>query len=311
MKNHIYDLIIIGGGPAGMAAGIYGARENLDMLLITKSFGGQITRKSVEIENYPGFKKISGQKLIQRLESHFKRYKVPVVMEKVTDVKKKGNVFKVCTEKKKEFQTLSVLVASGADPRPLEVPGEKEFIGKGVSYCVTCDGPLYRNKNVAVIGGGNAGFEAALFLSKIADKVYILEFGSKIKADKINQDRIKKTNNVEVITKAGLKEIKGTRFVESIVYQEVDTKKEKEVKAEGVFVQIGSVPATDFVKDLVDFTKIDEIVVDSKTGETKLAGLFAAGDITNEEYKQIVIAVGQGTKAVLSISRYIDKLKNN
>jgi len=315
-KNNLYDIIIIGGGPAGMAAGIYGARENLDVLLITKDFGGQLKRKSIEIENYPGFKKISGQKLIQKFENHLKKFKITIIVDKVVKinpirnpisngVKKQGNTFSVLTENKKEFRSLSVIVASGADPRPLEVLGEKELIGRGVSYCVSCDGPLYKNKTVAVVGGGNAGFEAAIFLSRIAEKIYILEYSPEVKADKTNQKRIKRAKNIEVITNAGLKEIKGKNFVESIVYEENKIKDLKTLKVDGVFIEIGSIPATDFVKGLVDFNKRDEIIINSRTEETKIPGLFAAGDITDEKYKQIIIAAGQGTKAALSASKYL------
>jgi alkyl hydroperoxide reductase subunit F len=307
--DKIYDLIIIGGGPAGMSAGIYGAREKLNILLITKDFGGQMKRKAVEIENYPGFKKISGQELIQKFKEHLEKFKIPIVIDKTIKVKKEEESFLVLTEGKKEFRSLAVIVASGADPRPLEVPGEKEFIGQGVSYCVTCDGIFYKDKTAAVIGGGNAGFEAALFLAKIAKKIYILEFGSEVKADKVNQEKAKKAKNIKLITNTGLKEIKGEKFVELVVYQDNKTKELKKIEADGVFIEIGSIPATDFVKGLVEFNEKDEIKINSKTGETNIPGLFAAGDITDEKYKQIVVAAAQGTKAVLSASRYLSNLK--
>ena len=309
MNQKQYDLIIIGGGPAGMTAGVYGARENLDILLITKDFGGQIKRKSIEIENYSGFKKISGQKLIQRFESHLKKFKIPIIQDKAVKIKKQGEIFSVLTENKKQFKSYSIIIASGADPRPLEVPGEKELIGRGVSYCVVCDGPLYKNKTVVVIGGGNAGFEAAIFLSRIAEKICILEYGPEIKADETNQKRAKRAKNIEVITNAELKEIKGKNFVETIVYKNNKSKKLETLKINGVFIEIGSIPATGFVKGLIDFNKRDEIIIDSRTGETKIPGLFAAGDITDEKYKQIIIAAGQGAKTALSVSRYLQKLK--
>ena len=308
MNQKQYDLIIIGGGPAGMTAGIYGARENLDILLITKDFGGQIRRKSIEIENYSGFKKISGQKLIQKFESHLKKFKIPIIRDKAVKIKKQGEIFSVFTENKKQFKSYSVIIASGADPRPLEVTGEKELIGRGVSYCVTCDGPLYKNKTVAVIGGGNAGFEAAIFLSRIAEKIYILEYGVEVNAEETNQKRAKRAKNIEVITNAELKEIKGKNFVETIVYKNNESKKLETLKVNGVFIEIGNIPATGFVKGLIDFNKRDEIIVNSQTGKTRVPGLFAAGDITNEKYKQIVIAAAQGTKAALSASRYIQNL---
>ena len=306
-KNQ-YDLIIIGGGPAGITAAIYAARENLRILLITKHIGGQMKRKTVEIENYPGFGKISGENLIQKFEDHLKKFKIPVKRDKVVKLNKQGKTFSLLTENKKQFRCSAVIIASGADPRLLEVPGEKKLIGRGVSYCTTCDGPLYKNKIVAVIGGGQAGFEAAIFLSRIAKKVYILEYGPKVKADEINQQMAARIKKIKIITDAGLKEIKGKNFVESLVYQDNKTKKLKTLKVDGIFIEIGNIPATDFVKGLVDFNERDEIKVEAKTGGTKIPGLFAAGDITCTKFKQIVIAAGQGAKAALSASMYLRKL---
>ncbi len=302
-----YDLIIIGGGPAGISAGIYAARQRLKTLLITKSFGGQMTRKAVEIENYPGFKKISGLDLIEKFVSHLKSQKIEISQGSVAKVEKKGKGFSILTKKKKRYISKAVIIASGADPRPLEVPGEKKFIGKGVSYCVTCDGPMYTGKEVVVVGGGNAGFEAAISLSSYAKKIYILEFGDKVKADVDNQLRIKETGNIEVITSAALKKIQGQAFVESIVYQDRKSKKLNTLRVKGVFVEIGSQPATFFVKGLVEFNKKDEIVVDAKTSQTKTAGLFSAGDVGDVAFKQIVIAAGQGAKAALSVDKYLQK----
>ena len=300
-----FDVIIIGGGPAGIAAGIYSARANLSVLLITKDFGGQIKRKAVEIENYPGVGKISGMELVQKFENHLKEFDVSIVMEKAKKVEREAMGFSVLTESKKQFNGLSVIVATGADPRPLEVKGEKELIGKGVSYCVACDGMLYKDKITAVIGGGDAGFEAGIFLSKFAKQVYILEYGDKVKADKVNQKLARKAKNIKIITNAGLQEIKGKDVVDSIIYKDVKNEKIKTLKVVGVFIEIGNIPATGFVKNLVDFGERDEIKVDPETGKTKVLGLFAAGDITDTEYKQIVIAAGEGARAALSASRYL------
>jgi thioredoxin-disulfide reductase len=304
-----FDVIIIGGGPAGIAAGIYSARANLSVLLITKDFGGQIKRKAVEIENYPGLGKISGMELTQKFENHLKEFNVSIVMDKAKKIERKGKIFSVLTESKKQFKGFSIIVATGADPRPLEVKGEKELIGKGVSYCVACDGMLYKNKITAVIGGGDAGFEAGIFLSKLAKQVYILEYGNKVKADKANQQLARKAKNIKVITNAGLLEIIGTDVVDSIIYKDVKNKKNKTLKVAGVFIEIGNIPATGFVKNLVDFGERDEIKVDPETGETKVPGLFAAGDITDTKYKQIVIAAGEGARAALSASRYLQNIR--
>jgi thioredoxin-disulfide reductase len=304
----LYDLIIIGGGPAGMTAGIYAARQKLNILLITKDFGGQVVKKAVAIENYPGFEEISGMELIQKFEKHLRKQKVDIERDEVKDVKKFGDKFIVTTKSKNKFESKTVIVASGADPRPLEVPGEKEFIGKGVSYCAVCDGPLFEKKIVAVIGGGNSAFETAIFLSKIAKKIYILEYGEKVKADAMNQERVKKTGKAQIITNIIIKEIKGNKFANSIIYQDRKTGKKFILPLDGVFVEIGYQPATSFIKGLVDFNERDEIKVDFETCQTKTPGLFAAGDVNVGQFKQIVTACGEGAKAALSVYNYLERI---
>jgi len=309
MGQKTYDVIIVGGGPAGMAAGIYTSRQKLATLLITKAFGGQMARKAVDIENYPGFEKISGWELIQKFEKHLKKRKVDIEMDSVVKIKKLGKEFSVLTASKKQFQAKVIIIASGADPRPLEVPGEKKFIGKGVSYCVACDGPLYSDKEVVVVGGGNAGFEAALSLSNLVKKIYIMEHGAKIGADEENQAQAKKTGKITVIASAAMKKIEGKDFVESIVYQDRKSKKLNTLKVQGIFVEIGSQPATSFIKGLVEFNEKDEIKVNPKTGETSTSGIFVAGDADDVPYKQIIIAAGEGAKAALSVANYLEKIK--
>lgn len=300
----LYDLIIIGGGPAGAAAGIYSARRKLNTLVIAKSFGGQMARKAVDIENYPGFEKISGLELIQKFEKHLRKNKVDIERDTVGKVKKIKDGFFVSTKSRKQFQAKAVIVASGADPRPLEAIGEKKFIGRGVSYCTACDGPIFADKDVAVVGGGNSGFEAAISLHSYAKKVYILEFNPQIIADGENQKLAEKLG-VEVITNAALKEIRGGNFVDSVIYEDRKSKKLITLKVQGVFVEIGSQPATYFVKDLVEFSEKDEIKFDPRNNMTKTPGLFAAGDVTDVKWKQIVIAAGEGAKAALSAYEYI------
>ena len=321
MKS-IYDLILVGGGPAGMTAGIYAGQEKIKTLLITKVFGGQISRKAVMIENYPGFEEISGAELIKRFEKHLRKFPAEILNDTVVKVEKDGKKFRVLTgEGRKEFQARAVIVASGADPRPLEAPGEKEFIGRGVSYCVTCDGPLFQNKEVAVIGGGNAGLEAAIALAQWAKKISILEFLPKLSADAINIQKAKDLG-VEIITNVKIKEIKGEEFVnpvthpdgrygvKALIYQNRDSNRLKTLKIDGVFIEIGSIPATNFVKDLVDFNKKDEIIINPYTAETKTQGLFAAGDVDNVLYKQIVIGCGEGAKAAISAIKYLNNFRD-
>ncbi|KKS90624.1 MAG: Pyridine nucleotide-disulfide oxidoreductase, FAD/NAD(P)-binding domain-containing protein [Parcubacteria group bacterium GW2011_GWF2_43_11] len=303
----IYDLIIIGGGPAGMTAGIYAARQQLKTLLVTKEFGGQMAKKAVNIENYPGFEEVSGLDLIKSFEKHLKSHEIVIEMNAVKAVKKDGDVFSLTTADRKEFKSKTVLIASGADPRPLEVEGEKEFIGKGVSYCVSCDGPLFIDKTVVVVGGGNAGLEAALSLSNYAKKVYIMESGIKSRAEQIIQDQVKKISKISLLTEVVLQKIQGKNFVESVVYQEKTSKKPVTLEVQGLFVEIGSQPATSFVKDLVDFNEKDEIVADPKTAMTRTPGLFSAGDVDDVPYKQVVIACGEGAKAAISVSIFLQK----
>jgi thioredoxin-disulfide reductase len=301
----IYDLIIVGGGPAGITAGIYAARQKLNTLLITKEFGGQLSRKALKIENYPGFLAISGLALAKKLEKHLKKQDIEILIDEVTKVEKKGKNFKVITGSKKNFEARAIIIASGGDPRPLEVPGEKEFIGKGVSYCAICDGALFPNKTLAVIGGGNSGFEAAIYLHKIAKNIYILEAGPRVKADKKNQEIVQRIKKIEVITSAFLKKIEGDKFVKSIVYKDKDSKEEKTLAVEGVFVEIGSQPATSFVKGLVEFNERDEIKVEFETCKTKTPGVFAAGDVNIGRSKQIAPACGEGCKAALAAYEYL------
>ncbi|HPZ74548.1 MAG TPA: FAD-dependent oxidoreductase [Candidatus Pacearchaeota archaeon] len=311
----IYDLIIIGGGPAGVTAAIYAARQRLKTVLITKDFSSQISKKAVMIENYPGFPEISGIDLIEQFKKHLEKFEkkgdIDIRKDTVLKIKKQSEKFLIKTTSNKSFQSKTVIVASGADPRPLEIKGEKKYIGKGVSYCATCDAAFFSDKIVAVIGGGNTGFEAAIALSNWAKKVYILEYGSIICADKVNQEIAQKTGKIEIITNSVLKEIKGNQFVNSILYFDKKENKEKELAVEGVFVEIGTQPATSFVRGLVEFNERDEIKVNPFTGETSMPGIFAAGDADDVPYKQIVIAAGEGAKAALSVCQYIKKRIGN
>ncbi len=301
----MYDLIIIGGGPAGITAGIYSARQRINTLLIAKDFAGQIARKAVAVENYLGFDKVSGIDLVKKFEKHLRKFKVDIERDLVIKVKKSNKFFFVFTKNKRKFQAKAVIMASGTDLKLLKVPGEKKFTGRGVSYCSVCDGPLFGGKTVAIIGGGDAGFETAIFLSKLAKKIYILEYNSGVSADTENQEIVRKTGRVEVITNVALKQIKGSQFVNSIIYQDRKTGKKITLSLEGVFIEIGSQPAILPIKELVDFNEKDEIKINLKTGATKTAGLFAAGDVTEIKDKQIIIAAGEGAKAALSAYEYL------
>jgi len=294
----MYDLVIVGAGPAGMTSAIYSARQKLKTLIISKNFGGQMAQKAVEIENYPGFEKVTGFDLISKMENQIKN--VDIVREKVIEVKKESDVFFLKTEGDKVFQSKIVIIATGAEPRRLNVLGEANYLGRGVSYCPTCDGPLFKDKEVAIIGGGDAGFETAIFMKNYASKIYILEYGESVKASIDNQ---KKASGIEVITSARLKEIKGDNFVNQIVFELLG--KEETLDVKGVFIQAGYLPETSFLGDLVELNEKREIIVNFETFETKTRGLFAVGDVNCGKVKQIVVACGQGATAVIHGYKYI------
>jgi len=300
----MFDLVIVGGGPAGITAGIYAARKKLDTLLITEDFVGQ-TGMAFNIENYPGFKSIRGMDLITRMKEHLEEFDIQTEKDKVGRVKKKNGDFHLTTKKGGKFKSKAVIVATGRDPRPLEVPGEKEFMGKGVGYCVTCDGPLYSGKKVAVVGGGNCGLEAALELGAYTEHVYLLEICEESPGDELLQERVRQKENIDLLLRAKTKEIKGEKMVASLVYEDLEAGKEKEIEVAGVFIEVGYVPATGFLNDLVEFNERDEVKINARTNMTKTEGLFGAGDVTNIPYKQMVVAAGEGAKAALSAYKYL------
>lgn len=302
----MYDLIIIGGGPAGITAGIYSARLNLKTLLIAKSFGGQVSNKAVAIENWPGIDSIQGPDLVKKMENHLKGFNIETKIEEVLKIDKEDGNFIVSTKEDK-YKSRSVVIATGSKYRNLNVPGEKEFTGKGVSICSVCDGPLFKNKIVAVIGGGNAGFETAGYLTDIAQKIYILEFSQEAKAFPHIQESVLSSKKVEVITRAKVKEIKGDRFVNSVVFEH--NGKEEILEVQGVFVEVGYVPAVPEIGGLVELNKAGEIKVEYETMQTKTPGLFAAGDVNAGQFKQIVTAAGEGAKAALSAHNFIKHKK--
>ena len=317
----IYDLIIIGAGPAGVSAGVYAARQKLNMLIISKDIGGQVAKKAVDIENYPGFEKISGPELVELYQKQLKANNLSVTFDEITGISKQDNVFSLTTNAGKTYHAISVIITSGAKSKLINVPGEEEFAGKGVSYCSLCDGPVFKNKIVAGVGGGNHGFESALFLSNYVPKVYILEYGDKINADAENQELVARQEarlapngaarnpNIEIITNAKVTKIEGKIFVNAIFYEDRVSGEEKKLDVAGVFVEIGYSPSTGFLGDLVELNEKKEVKFNSETLETKTSGLFSAGDCNVSRYKQIVMASGEGAKAALSAYNYIKKNK--
>ncbi len=303
----MYDVIIIGGGPAAAGAAVYVARKKLKTLLITGEFGGQ-SIVSADIHNWIGTKSISGIDLAKNLEDHIRNYPDEVEVkspELATRVSKKDGGFLIETGKGGSYESKTLIVCSGARRRKLGIPGEKEYDGKGVAYCSTCDAPLFSGKDVAVVGGGNAGLEAAVDLFPYANKIYLLEYGDALRGDPVSQEQIKKSGKVEIILNAEVKEVKGEKFVSGLVYKDKKSGEEKTLSVGGIFVEIGSVPNSEFVKDLVELNKAGEIVIDHKTSATSCEGIWAAGDVTDEMYKQNNISVGDGVKAALSAYNYL------
>lgn len=299
----VHELMIIGGGPAGVAAGVYAARKKLDTILVTESFGGQSV-DSPSIENWIGTKSISGADFAKELEDHLREYEGEefVIQEgaRVTDLSFNDGVF-VATTGKGEVKSNAALVASGAHRRKLTIPGASEFENKGVVYCASCDGPLFADKDVVVIGGGNAGFEAAAQLLAYTNSVTLLQHSDQFNAEQMTVNKVMEHENMTAHLNAEPLEIKGDDFTETLVYEDMETGEKHEIPAEGVFVEIGLVPNTEFVADVVETNKINQIVVDPKTQQTSQNGLWAAGDCTDCLYHQNNIAAGDAVKALEDI----------
>lgn len=303
------DLIIIGASAAGISAGIYASRRKLDFKIISYDIGGEVAT-SGEVMNYPGFVKTDGIELAQKFKEHLEYYKpdmeTGVMVEKVTKV---DGYFVVKANKlgeNVEYQAKTILIATGAKPRELNIPGEKEFRGKGVTYCTICDGPLFARKNVATIGGGNSALESALMLSEIAKQVFVLTINSEMKGEKVLIEKLNKVANVKVIPNASASKIIGNNFVQTLEYTDTAKGVNQAQKLDGIFVHIGMIPNSQMVD--VAKNEFGEILID-QFGATNIPGLFAAGDVTQVPYKQIAISCGQGVVAALSVIRYLDTME--
>jgi len=298
-----YDVLVIGGGPAGASAAIYAARKGIRTGIVAERFGGQVL-DTMSIENFISVKHTEGPKLVAGLEEHVKEYDVDVMNLQRAIRLEKNDLFEVELENGAILKSKSVIIATGARWRNLGVPGEQEFKNKGVAYCPHCDGPLFEGKHVAVIGGGNSGVEAAIDLAGIVKHVTLLEFMPELKADDVLQKRLYSLPNLTVLKNVQTKEITGIDNVNGITYVERDTGVEKHIELQGVFVQIGLVPNTDWLEGTVERTRFGEIIVD-KHGATNIPGVFAAGDCTNNPYKQIIISMGSGANAALGAFDYL------
>lgn len=314
----IYDLIILGGGPAGVAAGVYAARKRLKTLVIAKEIGGQST-VSENIQNWIGTVSVSGIELGKSLKKHLLAYAEDVLILKEGEIAKKlersdllargaqaSKNFKIKTNKE-TYESKAVLITTGSSRRKLNVPGAAKFENRGVVYCASCDGPLFADMDVAVIGGGNAGFETAAQLLAYAKSVTLLEYGNSFKADKITVEKVTANPKMKVLLNADLKEIKGGKFVTGLSYKDCPTEKMFDLAVTGIFVEIGAVPATEYAKNMIDIDKIGQVVVDPRNQRTSADGIWAAGDCTNGLYHQNNIAMGDAVKALEDIYMWLQK----
>ncbi|MBT4805421.1 thioredoxin-disulfide reductase [Candidatus Woesearchaeota archaeon] len=299
----MYDTIIIGAGPAGLAAAIYCGRKKLKTAIVTIDVGGQGNLTS-HIENYPGALPQSGMELMNIFKTQVDKFEAEFIYGKVMEVKKVKNTFEVVLGNNEKYSAKTIILTYGKVPRRLGIPGEDEFFGRGVSTCATCDGPLYKDKEVAIVGGGNSAVEAALDISAYAKKVYLIHRRKEFRADEVTVEKLKQNKKVELVLDSVPAEVKGDKFVSSVVIENTVTKEKKELSITGLFLEIGYVVDSSMVKDLVKINKWNEVIINS-VGETSCPGIFAAGDVTNTPFKQAIIASGDGARVALQTYGYL------
>jgi alkyl hydroperoxide reductase subunit F len=304
-QKELFDILIIGGGPAGASAAVYSARKGIRTGIIAERFGGQVM-DTLGIENFISVQKTEGPKLVRALEEHVKEYDVDVInLQKAKKIKKINNLlFEIHLESGGILKSKSVIIATGASWKELGVPGEKEFKGRGVAYCPHCDGPLFKGKDVAVVGGGNSGIEAAIDLAGIVKHVTILEYSSELNGDQILIDRLNSLDNIKIVLNAETQKIDGEGKVNYLTYRDRKSDKEERLDIEAVFIQIGLISNSEWLKDDIKLSQYGEIEINDH-GETSMPGVFAAGDVTTIPYKQIIIAMGEGSKAALGAFDYL------
>ena len=302
----MYDLMVIGGGPAGLAASVYAARKQLNMLLITVDIGGQINT-TLGIENYLGYQFIEGPDLIGKFQTQVDQFPVDQkIGHKVSLLEKIDGGFEAVTEAGDKYQAKAVILATGKRPRKLNVPGEAELAGRGVTYCAICDGPIFTGQRVAIVGGGNSALEAVLDMVKIAEHVDLVSL-TPLTGDPILINQLKNAKNLDVFLEYQTKKIEGEELVEGVLVKELKTGMEKRLDVTGVFIEIGLVPNSNMVSNLVKLNKRGEVPI-TPACATEIPGLFAAGDVTDVPEKQIVVAAGEGAKATLQAHRYLQRL---
>jgi len=300
----LYDLLIIGGGPSALTAAVYAARKMLKAALITRDFGGQVKNTS-EIENYLGYQTITGQELVHKFIEHVKKFDVLVHEgEPVSKLLKSDNRFQVYLHSGTRYLSRAVIWATGKRHRLLNVPGEKELMGRGVAFCAICDAPFFKDKEVVVAGGGNSGFTAALDLLKVAKKVTLINRSKGFNADEILVNAVKHYSHIDLLDDHDIVQINGSNRVESVSVVNRSDKQKKEIKADGIFIQIGLDPNTEPIKNIADLTDYGELKIDCSC-RSSLEGLFGAGDVTTVPFDQIIISAGEGAKAALAAYAYL------
>lgn len=302
--DQLFDMVIVGGGPSGVASAIYGARKGLKIGLLTKEIGGQINETS-SIENIIGIPYTEGINFVNDLKTHLSKYdNIQIIKHLAVNIQKQENIL-ITLDNQQTITTKTAIISTGAKWRKLNIPGEQRLAKKGVAYCPHCDAPLFKNKNVAVIGGGNSGVEAAIDLAQIANNVTLLEFAPQLKADQILVDRATHDPKIKIITNAKTTEIAGDNQVEKLVYEDLTNNEEQNINLDGVFIQIGLKPNTDWLNNTeIKQNQLGEIIVDEHQ-KTNIDGIFAAGDCTNSPYKQIIISMGTGATAALAAFDYL------
>ena len=296
-----YELIVLGGGPTAIGCAIYASRFAMDVLVIGKTFGGLIATTHI-VENYPAITSISGQGLMDMFKDHMDSLKIPYISDEIRSIERVDDHFELHSFFQK-FKAYSICIATGSERRKLGIPGEEEFTGRGVSYCATCDGPFYKDKNVIVIGGSDSAAKEALFLAQSVNKVYIVYRGEEIRAEPINKQRVYENDKIEIIYKTKVVEIKGDTIVKSVIFDNG-----KEFNVDGVFIEIGSIPKSQLAKEIgVDTNQRGEIKINRKS-ETNIPGIFAAGDVADAPFKQAITGVAEGVIAAYSAFDYVKEM---
>jgi len=303
----MYDVVIVGGGPAGLTAGLYTARGKLKSLLLEQGLTGGLVTTTEWVENYPGFDEgILGAELAQKMERQATRFGLEIKSASVTNISINGKIKEVSLESGEKYEAKSVILATGAHPRSLKVEGEDEFRGKGVSYCATCDGAFFKGEQIAVVGGGDSAIQEAIFLTKFADKVYIIHRRDKLRAEKILQERAFSNSKIELIWDSVVEKIAGDTGVNALHIRNVKTDEKSSIDVQGVFIYIGYNPNTEFLAGLANLDKDNYLITDENMA-TSAPGVFAAGDVRSKPLKQIATAVGDGATAALAAEKYIEE----